>query len=808
MLLPSVLLALVLGSVLLVQGRSWWAFVLGGVSIVAGWGLDRGELDPAVLTVLAVGGALAAITGIPALRRVLVTGPSMRLVAPLLPRMSETERVALEAGTVWWDGELFSGRPDWDRLARFEPVPLTDEEQRFLDEEVETICRMTDNERVDELGDLPPEVWSYLKSKRFMGLIIPREYGGLDFSARAVSEIITRCSSHNVTLAVTVMLPSSLGPAELLLHYGTEEQKKRWLPRLARGEEVPAFALTEPFAGSDAGSLSSRGVVCRGQWNGQEVLGVRLDWNKRYITLAPVASLLGVAFQLEDPEGLLGEDEHRGITLALVPTSLPGVETRRRHDPLGVKFINGPTTGRDVFVPLDHVIGGAAQVGKGWRMLMDCLSAGRSLCLPGLACGAAQTTLRTVTSYGMVREQFGMPIARFEGVEEKLSRIAGDSWWMDAARELTAASVAAGEKPAVLSAIMKAWTTEAMRDVVNEGMDVLAGAAICRGRKNVLAGFYQALPIGITVEGANVLTRTLIVFGQGALRCHPFAFAEVDAVQQGDRVAFDRAFAGHIGHTLATAARATATGWTAGLLGSGRTLPGRLAWGSRHVTRLSAAFALVSEASMITLGADLKRKERLTGRLADALAHLYFASAALQRDLRRGSLASDGPYLEWALRTHLGAAEDALLGVLDNLPNRLVATALRVLALPRGRTVAAPDDALAAEVARLALTDADTRERLTHSVHVPAPERSGLGAIEDAAAAIGAVAPLLARVKAAVRSGQLQRTAEPKLLSTAVEAGVLTEGEADSVRHARHLQREAVQVDSFGPEAYRARCGA
>ncbi len=808
MLLPALLLALVLGLALLVQGRSWWAFTAAGAIVLAGWILERGGLDGTAWTALGVAAVVAAVTGLPVLRRALVTGPSMGLVAPLLPKMSETERVALEAGTVWWDGELFSGRPDWSRLAAFDPAPLTDEEQRFLDEEVETICRMTDNERVDELGDLPPEVWSYLKSKRFMGLIIPREYGGLDFSARAVSEIITRCSSHNVTLAVTVMLPSSLGPAELLLHYGTQEQKDRWLPRLARGQEVPAFALTEPFAGSDAGSLSSRGVVCRGNWNGKEVLGVRLDWNKRYITLAPVASLLGVAFQLEDPEGLLGGEEKRGITLALVPASLPGVETGRRHDPLGVKFINGPTTGREVFVPLDHVIGGAEQVGRGWRMLMDCLSAGRSLCLPGLACGAAQTTLRTVTSYGMVREQFGMPIARFEGVEEKLSRIAGDSWWMDAARELTAASVAAGEKPAVLSAIMKAWTTEAMRDVVNEGMDILAGAAICRGRKNVLAGFYQALPIGITVEGANVLTRTLIVFGQGALRCHPFAFAEVDAVQQGDREGFDRAFAGHIGHTLSTAARAALGGWTSGWLGTGRSLPGRGAWGSRQVSRLSAAFALVSEAAMITLGADLKRKERLTGRLADALAHLYFASAALHRDLRRGSLEADAPYLEWALRTHLGGAEDALLGVLENLPNRPVAWALRALTLPRGRTVAAPNDALAAEVAHLSLTDTATRERLTHSVHVPSPERSGLGALEDAAAAVAAAAPLVAKVKKATRAGSLPRGPEAAQLEAAVAAELLTQGEADRILHARHLQREAIQVDSFGPEAYRARCGA
>ncbi|MFT7676830.1 MAG: acyl-CoA dehydrogenase, partial [Planctomycetota bacterium] len=461
---------------------------------------------------------LVAVVALPEVRRGLISGPVLKAIGPDLPTISETEQVALEAGTVWWDKDLFSGNPDWNKLLDFRGPGLTEREQSFLENEVEELCRMVDCEEVDKLGDLTPEAWAFLGKAGFMGLIIPEEYGGLAFSSEAVSAIITKASTHNVTLAVTIMLPSSLGPAELLLHYGTQAQRDHFLPLLARGEEIPAFALTEPFAGSDAGAMRARGVVCEREIDGKTVLGLNLNWDKRYITLAPNCTLLGLAFKAEDPDGLLGQPKDYGITCALVAADLPGVETGLRHDPLGVKFINGPTTGKDVFIPMERVIGEQGGLGQGWRMLMDCLSAGRALSLPGLAAGALQTCTATVTAYGSLREQFGMPIGKLEGVADPIGRIAGTSWMITAARELTASAVASGEKPSVISAIMKAWCTEAMRDGVNDAMDVQAGAGICRGSRNVLARYYQAIPIGITVEGANILTRTLIVFGQGVLR--------------------------------------------------------------------------------------------------------------------------------------------------------------------------------------------------------------------------------------------------------------------------------------------------
>lgn len=803
----TLIAAVFVGGTLLFKGRTWLSGFSAAAVILAGWIGTSDQFGPAHATCIGLLFSAALITRIPFLRMRLLTGPAMAKVAPLLPRMSQTERVALEAGSVWWDGDLFSGDPNWDKLAAFKIEPFSEAEQAFLDHEVEELCAMTDNALVDELGDLPPHVWDALKEGRFMGLIIPKKYGGLGFSAGAISEIITRCASHNVTLSITVMLPSSLGPAELILHYGTDEQKDRWLPRLARGDEIPAFALTEPLAGSDAGSLTSRGVVCREQWEGQETLGVRLTWNKRYITLAPVATLLGIAFQLEDPEKLLSDEVHRGITLALVPSHLPGVQTGERHDPLGVKFINGPTTGTDVFVPLNMIIGEKSQVGNGWRMLMDCLSAGRAISLPGLAVGATQTTLRTVTSYGLLREQFGMPIVRFEGVEEKLISIAGAAWWMDAARELTAASVSSGEKPAVLSAIMKAYTTEAMRGTVNQGMDVLAGAGICRGPRNVLASYYQSIPICITVEGANILTRTLIVFGQGALRCHPFAFSEVDAVEKNDKALFDRAFSGHVGHVLATGFRAGLLGWTRGH-GTTNSLGGRTGRAAKQATRLSAAFALISEAAMITLGADLKRKERITGRLADALAHLYFASAAIHRDQQRGQRQEDGPFFDWAIATHLSATEEVLLGVLDNLPAQTLGRVLRLWIFPMGRIIKGPTDALGQELAHLALYNEQVRNDLTHSTHIPAPDRAGLGALEEGRRVLQEIAPLRKRITLAMRSGFLPKGSEASMIQSALDQKLINASEAQQLTQARTLQVDLIGVDSFDPEAYASRCGA
>ena len=786
-------------------GRAWYGLVVGPLVFLI-WMAFAGMNGFVVWPLVGLTLVGATLTGVPDLRRSLVTGPAMRLLTPMFPNMSETERVALEAGTVWFEAELFRGAPDWKQLLDFQAPALTAAEAAFLENEVTTVCHMTDPTRVDELGDLPPEVWAYLKSNKFLGLIIPEAYGGLGFKARAISEIITRCSSHNVTLAVTVMLPSSLGPAELLLHYGTPEQRTTWLPRLADGTEVPAFALTEPNAGSDAGGLTSRGVLEMGDWKGERVLGLRLTWNKRYITLAPVATILGLAVQVEDPDALLSEERHRGITCVLVPTDLDGVEVGRRHDPLGVKFINGPTTGQDVFVPLDHVIGGESGIGSGWRMLMDCLSAGRALSLPGLAAGGTQTTSRAVSAYGELRQQFGMSIARFEGVEEALARIHGDTWWIDAARRLTAGAVASGESPSVVSAIMKAWTTDAMRDVVNDGMDVMAGAGICRGPRNVLAGFYQALPIGITVEGANILTRTLIVFGQGALRCHPFAFEEMEAARAGDLETFDRCFSGHVGHIVSTGARSVVNNLTGAFLIQ-TPLDGLAGRSLQRLTRASAAFALVAEGAMATLGGDLKRRERLTGRLADALAGLYFGSACVKRWVDAGRNESERPLFEYGIGRALHDVESALDSVLRNLPNRPAAWLLRALALPFGvRAKPAKDELLERVV--LAVAIPEVRDELTASVVLPAADQPGLGTLESALQAVRAAVPAQKKLGQARRAGRLDRQEGESAWDAGVRLGVLDEVEAELVRVAEVAREDAIQVDAYDAQAYRARCGA
>src|SRR6266850_4215132 len=616
--------------------------------------------------------ALALVFIVPPLRMRVVTRWLMPIVAGALPRMGETERIALEAGTVWWEAELFSGRPRWRKLLDFRPKALTERERAFLDGPVNELCRMIEDWDVVRGGDLSPQAWEFLKKQRFFGMIIPEEFGGLGFSALAHSAVIAKLSSRSVTAAVTAMVPNSLGPAELLLRYGTDAQKRHYLPRLATGDEIPCFALTEPEAGSDATAQQSTGTVCRGTYEGREVLGMRLHWSKRYITLAPVATVLGLAFVLRDPERLLGGEEEIGITCALLPTNLSGITIGQRHDPLGIPFLNGPTVGRDVFVPLTMIIGGRAMAGKGWRMLMDCLAAGRGISLPSLAVGASELAARTTSDYANVREQFGLPIGRFEGIEEPLARIAGQTYLMDAARKLTLGAIDSDQKPAVVSAIVKRYLTEGMRSVVNDAMDIQAGAAVCRGPRNILAAAYASVPVGITVEGANILTRTLIIYGQGAIRCHPFVQEEMRSIAARDLAAFDRAFFGHVGHVLGTAIRAKWLAWTGGLLAP---CPVGGPAGPLFVklSRYSAAFALISDAAMATLGGTLKRRERLSGRLADALAWMYLGSAALKRFVDDGQPTRDLPFVRWSAAHALYEIETALRGVLDNFPNRPVA---------------------------------------------------------------------------------------------------------------------------------------
>jgi len=752
----------------------------------------------ALLIVLIV---LALVFLVPAIRRPVLTRWLMPVLAGALPRMGETERIALEAGTVWWEAELFSGHPRWRKLLDFHPRKLTERERAFLDGPVNELCRMVNEWDVIQRGDLPGEAWEHLKKHRFFGMIIPEEYGGLGFSALAHSAVITRLSSRSVTAAVTAMVPNSLGPAELLLHYGTDQQKRHYLPRLATGEEIPCFALTEPSAGSDATAQQSTGIVCPGRYEGQEVLVMRLNWSKRYITLGPVSTVLGLAFRLLDPDKLLGGEEDLGITCALLPSHLPGIEIGDRHDPLGIPFQNGPTFGKDVFAPLEMIIGGRAMAGKGWRMLMDCLAAGRGISLPSLSVGATELALRTTTAYGLVREQFGLPIARFEGIEEPLARIAGHTYFMDAARRLTLGAIDAGEKPAVISAIVKRYLTEGMRSVVNDAMDIQAGAAISRGPRNILAAAYASVPVGITVEGANILTRSLIIYGQGAIRCHPYVQKEIRAIAERDLVAFDAALFGHIGHVIGNKLRAFTLALSDGAL-AGSPVSGPVGPLFGKLARYSAAYAYVSDAAMATLGGTLKRRETISGRPADVLAWMYIASASLKRFVDEGQPEKDRPLVEWSAAYAFHHIEVALRGVLDNLPNRFVAWALGVVVFPLGSRRRPPSDRLSAAVARLVVTDADARERLTSDVYHPRPDEPGLGKLEAACAKIVAAAPIERKIKDAIRAKKILDVDGCTLLEEARRAGVITEAEQRLACDAAAAREDIIQVDAFDAAAF------
>jgi acyl-CoA dehydrogenase len=805
--------------VLLALGYGFIAWVLvAGLSLVGWFAAGIDSLAAFIATALVVV-ALALLFGLPDVRRRCVSALVLRVMRRVLPRMGETERVALEAGTVWFDGELFSGRPAWERLLAFRPAPLSEREQSFLDGPVEELCRLVDDWQVTQSGELPEAAWEHLRRHGFFGMIIPQEYGGLGFSAQAHSAVVARLATHSVGLTVTVMVPNSLGPAELLHRYGTHAQKQHYLPRLARGEEIPCFALTGPENGSDAAAMGATGVVEQRDVDGKPVLGVRLDWDKRYTTLGPVATLIGLAFRLSDPEGLLGSapggapggapgsapgsDADLGITLALVPADLPGVEIGERHDPLGQPFLNGPNRGTDVFVPIDAIIGGAAMAGHGWRMLMDCLAAGRSISLPSLSAGGMQLVTRIASAYALVREQFNMPIGRFEGVEERLARIAGLTYTADAARRLTAGAVDAGEQPAVLSAVVKAYLTEAMRTVVDDGMDILGGAGISRGPKNALARLYQAAPIGITVEGANILSRSLIIYGQGAIRCHPYVHDEMESVAAHDLPRFDAAFFGHVNFTCGNAARALLLGLVDGGVPA-LPLPYWMRRGFGQLTRLSTDFALISDAAMMTLGGSLKRREMLSGRLADALAWLYLASAVLKRHADDAAPAVDRPAARWAYQHAQGQARAALAGVLDNLPLRPAALLLRCLCFPfgvRGRPLRDRDTA---RLARALLDTSGLRERLTAEVHLPPAARPGLGQLEQALALARAAEAPRKAVRSAVRAGKLAPDPAADLLQRAVAAGVIVAEDRTRILAAESARAEAVRVDAFGPEAFAA----
>ena len=735
-------------------------------------------------------------------RRALLGAPLLEVFRRILPHMSSTEKEALDAGTVWWDGELFSGKPNWKILHGYPKPTLSAEEQAFVDGPTQELGEMVNEwEITNNLNDLPPAAWQFIKDQGFLGMIIPKQYGGKGFSALAHSAVISKLSTRSGTAAVSVMVPNSLGPAELLLHYGTPAQKDYYLPRLAKGLEMPCFALTSPEAGSDAGGIPDFGIVCKGEWQGkQEVLGIRLTWEKRYITLGPIATLLGLAFRLYDPDHILSADEDRGITLGLIPTDTPGVNIGRRHFPLNGAFMNGPNWGKDVFVPMDYVIGGVNYVGQGWKMLMNCLAAGRSISLPGSAVGMSKLAARTTGGYGRVRTQFNLSIGRFEGVEEAIARIGGNLYLMDAARVMTAGAIDLGEKPSVISAIVKYHLTERGRQVINDAMDVHGGKGICMGPNNYLGRAYQQVPVAITVEGANILTRSMIIFGQGAIRGHPYVLKEMEATREPDNAKalreFDAAFFGHVAFANSNLVRAAWMGLTGARF--------VMAPGGRHtrryyqqLTRLSSAFAWASDISMFVLGGALKRRERLSARLGDILSQLYLASTVLKRFEDDGRPEEDLPLMHWAMQDALNRAQEAFYGLFENMPSRLVAWGLRVSIFPWGRVFDAPADTLGSKVVGLLMTPGPSRDRLTQGMCIPRDPEDAVTVLDAALLAVIAAEPVEAKMRAAKHAGTISGEFSDQLAQDAVAKGVINAQEAEVLARAKALRRKAIMVDDF-----------
>ncbi len=776
----------------------WIALFAGSIAAVT-FGTDI-QWYLSVFLWLTAGG-LILLLGVPAIRQKTITAKLLGLFRKVAPAMSKTEREALEAGSIWWDAELFSGRPDWDKLLNTPRPQLSEQEQAFLDGPVETLCTMLDDWKIThEDQDLPPEVWNFIREKRFFGLVIPEEYGGLEFSAQAHSAVVMKISSRSIVAAVTVMVPNSLGPGKLLLHYGTQAQRDHYLPRLARGEEIPCFALTGPDAGSDAGALPDTGIVTHGEWEGKTVLGVRLNWEKRYITLGPVATIIGLAFHLYDPEHLLGKEEHLGITLALIPRNTPGVTIGARHIPIDIPFQNGPNWGKDVFIPMSQLVGEQEFIGKGWRMLMESLAEGRSISLPALSVGAAKVSSRYTGAYAAIRQQFSMPIGRFEGVEEALARIAGLTYQMDAARKLTLCALDTGEMPSVISAIIKYHLTEGYRQLINDAMDIQAGSGISLGPANLIGRAYQSLPIAVTVEGANILTRNMIIFGQGAMRCHPWIMKEFAAVETKDPARaitdFDHAIFGHVGFLLGNATRSLFLGLTRGRLshspvtGPAKRYYQRLNW-------MSSAFALAADTTMMTLGAALKRKERLSARLGDVLSEMYLTSAVLKQFEDDGCREEDLPLLHWACAHSFHRMQESLRLLARNLPFRPAGWALRLLLFPSGLPYAPPDDRISHKVAQLLLHPCGSRDRLTQGIFLTDDERFRQGVIEQAFSQAGVTAPIEKTLRNAHHAGLI--TAEDRIeqAQEALEKGLISEQELEDIKKMHLLRRQVITVDSF-----------
>jgi acyl-CoA dehydrogenase len=747
------------------------------------------------LLILWVAFGLMVVPNLIEVRREKITKPLLAIYRKMLPSMSDTEREALEAGSVWWDGELFSGMPEWDKLMSFPPPKLSEEEQAFIDGPC--ICH--------ELADMPRPVWDFIIKHRFFAMIIPKQYGGLEFSAYATAMVLAKIGGRSATVGSTIGVPNSLGPAELLLHYGTEEQKNRYLPGLASGEEIPCFALTSPQAGSDAASLIDSGVVCKGKWNGKTITGIKLNWDKRYITLAPVATVLGLAFKLYDPDHLIGDKDEYGITAALIPTDIKGVEVGRRHYPLTIAFQNGPTSGKDVFVPLDVIIGGPENAGKGWKMLVELLSVGRAISLPSSACGGGQAASYASGAYASIRKQFNTSIANFEGVGEALTRIAGHTYIVNSALSVTAGAIDQGEKPAVPSAILKYHCTELSRKIANDAMDVHAGKGVMMGPGNYLGRGYMAAPIAITVEGANILTRSLIIYGQGAIRCHPFVLRELQAASDEDHdrglIEFDDALFGHIGYAISNMARSVFLALThAKFSRVPLNTPTRRYY--QNINRYTAAFALASDFAMLTLGGGLKKRELLSARLGDVLSAMYLASCVLKHFENQGRRATDLPLVEWSVRTLMYQAQESLHAFLLNFPNRWVAWFLRMFIFPRGRTYKTPSDEIGHKVVDLITSPGESRERLSEFAYTTLEPGNPLGKLQEALELAKEHEPLEKRLRQASKEGLIASDYLGLQIGEAEKAQVISKAEANSLRDYHDKVTALLDVDDFPPDAF------
>lgn len=772
-----------------------------GAVAIATWLFGASGILLFFVSVASIGLLLLSVTP---LRLQFVTSSIYSWFRNVLPEISKTEQEAIDAGTVWWDGEVFSGKPDWNKLTSLPKPELTDEEQAFLDGPVNELIKMTDAWEINHNTTvIPDNIMQYIKDNRFLGMIIPKAYGGLEFSGVAQSAVLSRVVVTGGCVANFISVPNSLGPGELLMKYGTEEQKDYYLPRLAKGIEIPCFALTAPLAGSDATSIPDTGVVCKGEFEGKETIGIKLNFEKRYITLAPIATLVGLAFQLKDPDNLLGDTEDYGITCALIPRETKGISIGRRHKPIGDPFNNGPIFGKDVFIPLDYIIGGVENAGKGWRMLVNCLSVGRCVTLPSASTGIAKAALSSTSAYSALRRQFGIPISMFEGIQKPLARMAGFSYMMDAATTHTVQSLSYGEKPSVPSAILKYHITEMGRQAIIDGMDIQGGKAVMMGPKNMLADAYCSMPVGITVEGANILTRNLMIFGQGATRSHPWVLKEMELagkeINAETTKEFDKAFFGHTGFTISNAARAFVLGLTNSKLADA---PGhfRLAPYYRDYSRFSAAFALVADVSMLTLQSKLKFKEMLSARLGDLLSYLYIGSMVIKDHESKGCPEDEFPLVEWSLQYLRHQYQTAMLEVLNNYPSKAIAWVLKRIVFPLGANYKAPSDELDVKLANMYSMPSDVRERTLTNVFSGESEDHSLALFSNVFHKSFEVKPLFDKMKKAAAAGTISRRVCAQGIQEAIDAGVLSQTEGATLLEFDQQLMEIIHVDHFEQE--------